>query len=289
VAVAAAATGVAAVGSDTDAAVPSVGATPTEVDATSVGFAGGVQVSAEPGLRVFLDGQLAGTTSAREDGLYLNEVARGRHTVRVEKDGFEPQTFEVQVVNRPIEVEVAEFLPIQAAAVGAAAKKKGGLLGTLVVTSAPQNVTVEIDGRVEQKSTPQLSIGGLSVGEHTITFSKEGFEPVTSTITIQAGADNTIHGDLKATKVAVVHQGMGSLRIISKPMRTTVWFRNEIHEKVYDRLNIQKIPAGEYPMMVMIPGRKLSTTVLIVDGQRTTVEVSFMKGDDAFVITRTQR
>ena len=37
------------------------------------------------------------------------------------------------------------------------------------------------------------------------------------------------------------------------------------------------------------PGRKIAATVLIVDGQRTTVEVSFMKGDDPVVITRVQK
>ena len=82
---------------------------------------------------------------------------------------------------------------------------------------------------------------------------------------------------------------MGSLQVRSKPVRCTIWFRDEIHDKAYDRFNLTKIPAGEYPMMVMIPGRKLTTTVLIVDGQRTTVEVSFMKGDDPFVITRVQK
>lgn len=261
----------------------------TAVDATAVAFAGGVQVSAEPGLRVFLDGEPAGTTSAREDGLYLSGIGRGRHTIRVEKDGHEPQTFEVDVVSRPIEVEVGTFTPIATGgAAASSATGRGTEVGSLVVTSAPQNVTVEIAGRVEQKRTPQLSIGGLPVGEHTITFSKEGYETVTSTITIEPGAENTVHGDLKATRVEVVHQGRGALRVISKPMRCTIWFRNEIHEKDHDRLNLTKIPAGEYPMMVMIPGRKLATTVLIVDGQRTTVEVSFMKGDDPFVITRTQ-
>ena len=112
---------------------------------------------------------------------------------------------------------------------------------------------------------------------------------MTSVITIEEGAENTVHGDLKAAKVEVVHRGKGSLRIISKPMRCTIWFRDEIHDKTHDRFNLSKIPAGEYPMMVMIAGRKLTTTVLIVDGQRTTVEVSFMKGDDPFVITRVQK
>jgi hypothetical protein len=264
---------------------PVSAAAATTVAAGATSFAGGVQISAEPGLDVYFDGELVGRTSAREDGLYLSDVQRGRHVIRVEKEGFQPQTFDVDVVNRPIEVEVARFLPVAAAAEPSSKLE----VGSLVVTSAPQNITVDIDGRVEEKRTPQLSIGGLPVGEHVITFRKEGYDPVTSTITIEPGAENTVHGDLKSTRVEVVHQGKGSLRIISKPMRCTIWFRDEIHDKTHDRLNLSKIPAGEYPMMVMIPGRKLTTTVLIVDGQRTTVEVSFIKGDDPFVITRVQK
>jgi hypothetical protein len=261
----------------------------TTVAAGATSFAGGVQISAEPGLDVYFDGELVGTTSAREDGLYLGDVRRGKHVIRVEKDGFLPQTFDVEVVNRPIEVEVSTFIPVAAASAGSPRPEDSTRVGSLVVTSAPQNITVEIDGRVEEKRTPQLSIGGLPVGEHVITFRKDGYEPVTSTIVIEPGAENTVHGDLKSTRVEVVHQGMGSLRVISKPMSCTIWFRDEIHDKTHERFNLTKIPAGEYPMLVMIPGRKLSTTVLIVDGQRTTVEVSFMKGDDPFVITRVQK
>jgi len=263
----------------------------TAVAVTAVSSAGGIQVSAEPGLQIYFDGELMGTTSAREDGLFLSNVRRGRHSIRVEKAGFQPQSFEVDVINRPIEVEVGNFIPVVAAVPTSpqAAAPAIQEVGSLVVTSAPQNITVEIDGRVEKKTTPQLSIGGISAGEHTISFSKDGFDTVTSVITIEPGAENTIHGDLKASKVEVVHHGMGSLRVISKPMRCTIWFRDEIHDKAYDRFNLTKIPAGEYPMMVMIQGRKLTTTVLIVDGQRTTVEVSFIKGDDPFVITRVQK
>jgi Alpha/beta hydrolase domain/PEGA domain len=265
--------------------------TATAVTAEAVSFAGGVQISAEAGLGIHLDGEFVGRTTAMEDGLYLAGLKKGRHVIRVEKEGYLAQTFEVDVVNRPIEVEVAKFLPvpISAAATGGPQPPTSTEVGSLVVTSAPQNITVEIDGRVEEKRTPQLSIGGLPVGDHVITFRKEGYEPVTSTITIEQGAENSVHGDLKSTRVEVVRHGMGSLRLISKPMKCTIWFRDEIHDKAYDRFNLTKIPAGEYPMMVMIQGRKLTTTVLIVDGQRTTVEVSFMKGDDPFVITRVQK
>ncbi len=269
---------------------PAAGAA-TAVAATAVSSAGGIQVSAEPGLQIYFDGEFMGTTSAREDGLFLSDVKRGRHTLRVEKDGFQPQSFEVDVLNRPVEVEVGKFIPVVVALPTSpqAAVPSVQEVGSLVVTSAPQNITVEIDGRVEEKTTPQLSIGGIPVGEHTISFKKDGYQTVTSVITIEPGAENTVHGDLKASKVEVVHLGLGSLQVRSKPVRCTIWFRDEIHDKAYDRFNLSKIPAGEYPMMVMIPGRKLTTTVLIVDGQRTTVEVSFMKGDDPFVITRVQK
>jgi hypothetical protein len=36
----------------------------------------------------------------------------------------------------------------------------------------------------------------------------------------------------------------------------------------------------------MMPGRKLATSVLIVDHQKTIVEVSFIKGQEPFVIRR---
>jgi len=275
----------------TEATQTAEAAVETAVAATAVSSAGGIQVSAEPGLEIFFDGELMGTTSAMEDGLFLTNVKRGRHTIRVEKAGFQPQSFEVDVVNRPVEVEVGKFIPIIVAMPTSpqAAAPSIQELGSLVVTSAPQNITVEIDGRVEEKTTPQLSIGGIPVGQHTIAFKKDGYQTVTSVITIEPGAENTVHGDLKASKVEVVHHGKGSLRVISKPTRCTIWFRDEIHDKAYDRFNLSKIPAGEYPMMVMIQGRKLATTVLIVDGQRTTVEVSFIKGDDPFVITRVQK
>ena len=40
----------------------------------TVSMAGDIQVTCEPGLRVFLDNQLAGTSSASEHGLHLTKV-----------------------------------------------------------------------------------------------------------------------------------------------------------------------------------------------------------------------
>jgi hypothetical protein len=86
-------------------------------------------------------------------------------------------------------------------------------------------------------------------------------------------------------EVETVNEGRGSLKIYSKPKRCTVHFRDERREKTTLTLNLTQVPAGEYPIMVEIPGRRLTTTVVIRDETRTELEVSFMKGDEPFSVS----
>ena len=64
---------------------------------SSTAWAGDVQVLCQPGLRVYLDDELVGTSNEKEDGLFLMDVAPGKRTIRVEKDGCVPQNFRVEV------------------------------------------------------------------------------------------------------------------------------------------------------------------------------------------------
>lgn len=255
--------------------------------AAAAAAAGDIQVLCEPGLRVYLDGELAGISSRLDDGAYLMDVPRGLHTVRVEKDGFEPQSFEVLVGQLPIEVTTSEFRPAPPAA-GAAGTAGAGTsmaVGTLIVTSAPQNCVVEVDGTPHTKTSPQLTIGGIAGGEHTLRFTKPGYEPVAKKVVMQPGARVAVHGNLKASKVVAVQEGWGSLRVVSEPSRCTVKFMGKTSEKTSLNLNLSRIPAGEHPIIVSIPGRELTTKVLVLDEQITVVKVSFIKGDEPFVIS----
>ena len=62
----------------------------------AVSFAGDIQVSCSPGLRVYLDDEFMGTSSAKEDGLFLMNVPHGTRVIRVEKDGFVPQSIQIE-------------------------------------------------------------------------------------------------------------------------------------------------------------------------------------------------
>jgi hypothetical protein len=253
----------------------------------ALSFAGDIQVACEPGLRVYLDGKFVGTSSAKEDGLFLASVPRGAHVVRVEKDGFVPQSFRVEVETLPIEVKVKALSPEppmrpEGETGGAAAKQP---VGKLLVTSAPQDCIVEIDGKEQNKSVPLLLIEGLAAGEHPISFSKPGYDRISGVVTIRPGLEVTIRGDLKAGKVETVYEGYGSLRVISTPEHCMVRFLGKTNEKTHGRLNISYIPAGEHRIVVLWKNLEVSGKILIAKGYRTVVEVSFMKGDTPFVVS----
>jgi hypothetical protein len=256
------------------------------ISGASLSFAGDIQIFCEPGLNVYLDNDFMGTSSDKQDGFFLMDVRKGNHTIRVEKNGFVPQSLRVEVTDFPIEVRVGTLNPDPAAAFESETRpvQVEKAVGNLVVTSAPQNCTVEIDGRTEFKETPRLSIDGLEAGEHTISFSKPGYESITGVVMILPGGDVTVRGNLFDGKVETVAEGRGSLKVYSKPKRCTVHFRGERHEKTTLTLNVTRIPAGEYPIIFEIKGRRLTKNIMIRGETRTELEVSFMKGDEPFSV-----
>ena len=260
------------------------------VVAASSSFAGDIQILCEPGVRVYLDGTFMGVSNAREDGLFLMDVERGKHTISVEKDGHVSQFFQVELLGAPIQLEIPEFtaLPVISPEAEAAPEPEPQpvtqLLGSLKVTSAPQNCLVEIAGQASEKTTPELAIGGLPVGDHTITFSKPGFEPIRGVVTVREGAEVTVRGNLLDGRVETVLEGKGSLRVLSKPIRCDVSILGEQRMKTQPQLNMAFLPAGTHRLTVGIPGKTMSADVMILDRTRTIVEVSFTDGDEPFVI-----
>ena len=250
----------------------------------TVSFAGDIQVSCKPGLSIFLDDQYMGESTAMQDGLFLMNIKKGTHTLRVEKEGFVPRTIEVEVSDFPIEVRIGDLVANPGAKYqsSSASEKVTKSVGYLIVTSAPQNCVVEVDGTSEVKQTPQISFDRIESGEHTISFSKDGFETVSGVIRVPPGAEVTVRGNLFDGKIETMHSGIGSLKIYSKPTSCTIHFRGKREEKFRGTHNITRIPAGEYPITFEIEGRELSTTVLIRDEMRTILEVSFIKGREPF-------
>ena len=254
----------------------------------NISLAGDIQVICEPGLRIYLDDKRAGTSSAKEDGFFLADVRNGSHIIRVEKEGYVPQAFEVEVTDLPVEVKVEALVPLppEPEPVAPTPAPIKPAVGILVITSAPQNCVVEIDGtRTEVKNTPTLTLSDLVIGRHTISFSKAGYETISGTFFVQPDTATIVRGNLIDGKVEAGAEGKGSLRVMSKPTSCEVRFAGKHYDKRYRILNISHIPAGDHRMVVEWGDRTLSAVVPISDGKRTIVKVSFMGGDRPFVIT----
>ncbi|OYV97665.1 MAG: hypothetical protein B7Z68_02940 [Acidobacteria bacterium 21-70-11] len=251
-----------------------------------VSFAGDVQVLCPPALRVYLDGKAVGASSAKEDGLFLADVKEGSHVIRVERDGFLPQSFKVEVEKVPIEVKVGEFSPAPQAPheSPAAPAEVVPTAGSLIVTSAPQNCAFEVDGKAESKSVPLLRIYDLAPGPHTVSFSKPGFGPLSGVVTIPPGGEVSVRGDLLAGKLETASEGEGSLRVFSTPEICSVQIVGKTHDKTTTVLNVTHLPAGEHRMVVNWRGRQMSSNILITARHRTVVTVSFIRGDEPFVV-----
>lgn len=249
--------------------------------------AGDIQIFCEPGVRVLLDGRPTGVSSAREDGLFLVNVPPGTRTLHLEKDGFLAQVFRVEVPDHPIEITAAEWVPAPAQG-GVATGPEGEdnpVGGTVVITSAPQNCVVELAGTTHSKRSPQLVVPGLPPGEHLISFSKDGYPPIRGVVTVRPGVRTAVRGNLIDGRVEALHQGKGSLRLLSRPDRCSVRFLGRVAETSRGRWNISHVPAGEHRLVVAKQGREITTDVLIAEGKRTVVLVSFLPGDEPLTVT----
>lgn len=67
--------------------------------------------------------------------------------------------------------------------------------GSVYVTSTPSGAVVKLDGTY--KGETPLTIEELSVGNHTVTFNKEGFESATRTVSVTAGKKAECSATLK--------------------------------------------------------------------------------------------
>lgn len=251
----------------------------------AVALAGDIQVRCEPGLRVFLDNQLAGTSKASEDGLHLTNVPEGKHTVRVEKPGYFPQGFQVEVSTLPVEVNVGRFTPVLegfSAPKTTPTPRAGDLVGKLVITSAPQYCTITIDGRSWNKKDTYLKIGPLRRGKHTISFSGAGHHPISTSIDMEPGANLTVHGDLLNGRVDASYEGIGSLRVISTPQVIKIRFLDIAETKTSPIFNRSYLPAGVHRMTVSWKTKQMSTDVLITNHHRTVVTIDFSRDEIPF-------
>lgn len=160
----------------------------SELEATLTAKPGGIRVTSAPiKARVYLDDQLKGLTIAD-----VRNVKPGTHTLRVEKDGYEPEERTVVVENGKTITE--EF-------------KLEKNVGRLVLTTYPAGVTVIIDGEkvgvTERRplntdnASKVFEVDGLSKGVHTLQLARDKHEAHREEFEISGDEAITISHEMK--------------------------------------------------------------------------------------------
>ena len=101
---------------------------------------GDLQVFSEQGLQIYIDDVLAGTTNGFDRGLFVEGLEPGPHTLRAERDGFEPILKRFNITgyrSRVITIDLEDMRQLE--------DKNSAIFGILVLRSAPMGASIFID------------------------------------------------------------------------------------------------------------------------------------------------
>lgn len=145
--------------------------------------------STPTGATVFVDDERKGVTPAT-----LRELALGTRRVRVQRDGYAPETLQVTLTrerpSRTLDVRMRRPPAVAAPAPTTPAAKTG----TLVIESRPSGATALVNGR-SVGATP-VTIEDLAPGAYTVQMQLAGFRPFTTTVRVVAGTRVRAAGSL---------------------------------------------------------------------------------------------
>ncbi len=145
--------------------------------------------STPAGATVFVDDERRGVTPAT-----LRDLALGTRRVRVQRDGYAPETLQVTLTReRPSRtLDVRMRRPPAAAA--PASTPPAAKTGTLVIESRPSGASALVNGR-SVGATP-VTIEDLAPGAYTVQMQLAGFRPFTTTVRVVAGTRVRAAGSL---------------------------------------------------------------------------------------------
>ncbi|MHC1730671.1 MAG: FISUMP domain-containing protein [Bacteroidales bacterium] len=134
-----------------------------------------IQIIAEPEISVFLDDSFKGKTTLELGGLIIEKITSGQHSIKVVKEGFNPQVETINV--KPGEVysyKVRPFVPsLKISESGNIGQQEIDLkVGTLKIQSLPIEISISIPslGIDTKKSRDEWKAEDIPIGNYPAIF-----------------------------------------------------------------------------------------------------------------------
>jgi hypothetical protein len=220
---------------------------------------GSLSITSEPrGADIYVDGQYRGYTPSVIPGL-----VPGRHTVRVQKAGYDEYITTVSVSagqRTPVSVTLAR-LPAN--------------VGSIEATSNPAGAALYLDGNY-MGTTPAgdyFDLTSLTPGYHTITMKLTDYQDYTQVVTVQAGGVATVRAQLLPLAPGPVPDTTGEIAVSSSPAGARVLLDNVF--RGVTPLTLSDITTGSHLVTITEQGYQDSTqTIMVTGGQVTPVTVA---------------
>lgn len=215
------------------------------IHATPIGH---VQVQSEPGLLIFLDGTFRGETTAELGGLVLQGVPEGTHTLKVVKEGFQPQTEQVDVVRgEMVSIRVGALRPqVSIEQVGRSTHSQGvDQTGTLSVESLPTEclITIAELGITEDKKVKgEWRARFIPPGKYRIEASAQG-KTLTQDADVLPGRESRVFFDFVAGAAQEVEK-----ELTDWVPRESSFHAGEIWKEPHSAIEFVWVPGGCYEM-----------------------------------------
>ncbi len=167
---------------------------------------GHIQIACEAGVQILLDGTFRAATNADVDGLILQNVKSGRHTLRAVKRGCHPQDVSLEVKGgQVLLVRLLTFRP-KIRIVQEGSERQASLRvrhGSLVLQSLPVKCKIDIPDLGlfgMPKAKDRWSAHGVSEGSYSLTATALG-RKLTTEVTIAPGRATRLMLDFVSRKV----------------------------------------------------------------------------------------
>ncbi len=133
--------------------------------------AGDIQITCEPGIRIWLNNDFKGKTTIDDNGIFIEGLSQGNYIIKAAKTGFNPLRKTVNVLDgQTIEVKIKFTTP--SVKIEQISPEKDTTLvqkvGTFILRSVPLKATVYIDNKEMGKT--DIKVGNFPVGNHTVKF-----------------------------------------------------------------------------------------------------------------------
>ena len=203
---------------------------------------------------IYIDGHL----QSQHTETTITNISTGQHTITFIKAGYAPYTQTINVTkNQTITVSVTLAPNV-------------GKISTL---TNPSGASVYLDGVLQTQTTPSL-ITNVSVGQHTITFTKTGYASYTQTI-------NVLYNQTTTISVTLI-QNAGNILAITDPSGADIYIDGIL--QIQNTSSIINLPAGSHTITFTKAGYAPYTQIVNVLSNQT-INISAILESISTIIT----